>query len=219
MTKYFEVKATFMRVDDVSGKEKKVTEAYLIDAVSFTDGEARIITELEKIVSGDFKVTNMATSNISRVFPSENNDRFFKAKVTFVGIDEESGKEKKTTEYMLVEANDVEDAYVLLQDKLSDMIVPFEIPSVSESKIAEVFEYDLEVANELFSGTLEQLDGMTITALSSERPQWGLNQVNDQPEIHVDFAKGKDVTAFSNNTVDCMDQYHEHKKAELESEK
>jgi len=144
---WFECKVKYVKIDE-NGKEKKVTEPYLVDAVSFTEAEARIHTELEKMIHSDFIVTNISKSNISELFPNENGDRWFKAKTTFVTVDEESGKEKKSNNYMLVEANNVKDAYEYLTEGLSDMIVPFEIPSVTESPIMDVFPFFKDEVNE-----------------------------------------------------------------------
>ena len=144
---WFECKVKYDKIDE-NGKEKKVTEPYLVDAVSFTEAEARIHTELEKMIHSDFIVTNISKSNISELFPNENGDRWFKAKTTFVTVDEESGKEKKSNNYMLVEANNVKDAYEFLTEGLSDMIVPFEIPSVVESPIMDVFPFFKDEVNE-----------------------------------------------------------------------
>jgi len=144
---WFECKVKYVKIDE-NGKEKKVTEPYLVDAVSFTEAEARIHTELEKMIHSDFIVTNISKSNISELFPNENGDRWFKAKTTFVTVDEESGKEKKSNNYMLVEANNVKDAYEFLTEGLSDMIVPFEIPSVVESPIMDVFPFFKDEVNE-----------------------------------------------------------------------
>jgi len=144
---WFECKVKYVKIDE-NGKEKKVTEPYLVDAVSFTEAEARIHTELEKMIHSDFIVTNISKSNVSELFPNENGDRWFKAKTTFVSVDEESGKEKKSNNYMLVEANNVKDAYEFLTEGLSDMIVPFEIPSVTESPIMDVFPFFKDELNE-----------------------------------------------------------------------
>jgi len=153
---WFECKVKYVKIDE-NGKEKKVTEPYLVDAVSFTEAEARIHTELEKMIHSDFMVTTISKSNISELFPNENGDRWFKAKTSFVTVDEESGKEKKSNNYMLVEANNVKDAYEFLTEGLSDMIVPFEIPSVTESPIMDVFPFFKDDVNEEIPANLKPL--------------------------------------------------------------
>ena len=153
---WFECKVKYVKVDE-TGKEKKVSEPYLVDAVSFTEAEARIHTELEKMIHGDFILTNISKSNISELFPNENGDRWFKAKTSFVNLDEESGKEKKSNNYMLVEANNVKEAYEFLTEGLSDMLVPFEIPSVTESPILDVFPFFKDDVNEEIPANLKPM--------------------------------------------------------------
>ena len=157
MNNYFECRVKYSKVDEISGKEKKTTEAYLVDAMSFTEAEARMHKELEQMISGDFRVTNMKTSNITELFPNYDGDRWFKAKVTFTDIDEASGKEKKVRQYMLVQANNAKEAYTFLNDNLSHMIVPYEIPSVSESPILDVFPYFTGEVNEEIPANLKPI--------------------------------------------------------------
>ena len=138
---WFECKVKYVKVDEVSGKEKKVSESYLIDAVSFTEAEARIHKEMEQMVSGEFNLTNISKSNITELYPNENGDRWFKAKVAFIDVDENSGKDKKTNQYMLAEANNVKHAYEFIEECLSEMLVPYEIPAISESSILDAFPF------------------------------------------------------------------------------
>ncbi|MFT5750398.1 MAG: hypothetical protein ACI93S_001679 [Ancylomarina sp.] len=164
---WFECKVKYVKIDE-NGKEKKVTEPYLVDAVSFTEAEARIHTELEKMIHSDFMVTTISKSNISELFPNENGDRWFKAKTFFVTVDEESGKEKKSNNYMLVQANNVKDAYEFLTEGLSDMIVPFEIPSVTESPIMDVFPFFKDNVNEEIPANLRPMSEVESTSVDFE---------------------------------------------------
>jgi hypothetical protein len=157
---WFECKVKFVKIDEVSGKEKKVSESYLVDAVSFTEAEARIHKELEQMISGDFNVTNISKSNVTELYPNENGDRWFKAKVSFVDVDEASGKEKKATQYMLTQANNVKQAYEFLEECLSTMIVPYEIPAISESPLMDVFPYFSDDVNEEIPANLKPIAEM-----------------------------------------------------------
>ena len=145
---WFECKVKYAKIDEVSGKEKKTSESYLVDAVSFTEAEARIHKELEQMIGGEFNVTNISKSNITELYPNENGDRWFKAKVSFIDIDEASGKEKKANNYMLTEANNVKHAYEFLEECLSTMIVPYEIHSIAESPLMDVFPFFSDELNE-----------------------------------------------------------------------
>ncbi|MBN1800146.1 MAG: DUF4494 domain-containing protein [Candidatus Lokiarchaeota archaeon] len=141
MSTWFECKVRYMKIDEATGKEKKVNEPYLVDAVSFTEAESRIHTELEQMIRGDFQVTNMRKAEYSDLFPFDNGDRWYKCKVSYLSIDEAAGKEKKISSQMLVMANDLKEAYDNLMTSLSGMAVDFEINGINESPIIDVFPY------------------------------------------------------------------------------
>ena len=161
---WFECKVKYAKIDEVSGKEKKVSEPYLVDAVSFTEAEARIHKELEQMISGDFIVTNISKSNVTELYPNEDGDRWFKAKVSFVDVDEASGKEKKANQYMLTEANNVKQAYEFLEESLSDMIVPYEIHAISESPLLDVFPFFNNDVNEDIPEHLKPISEMEVNS-------------------------------------------------------
>jgi len=140
MNTWFECKAKYVKIDE-NGREKKVNEAYLLDAVSFSEAESRIYKELETMVSGEFTVTKIAKTNIAEIIPSEDGDRWFKAKVSFITIDEEKGKEKRTAQYVLILAKTVRDAYEKVVENMQGMMADFEINAVNESPIMDVFPY------------------------------------------------------------------------------
>lgn len=141
MNTWFECKVKYEKIDEATGKDKKVNEPYLVDAVSFTEAEARISEQLQSMISGEFSITNIKRVNYTDVFNFEVGDRWYKCKVSYVDVDEASGKEKKTSNYMLVLADNVDHAYERLHESLSEMIVPFEVPSISESPIIDIFPY------------------------------------------------------------------------------
>ena len=95
MHSWFECKVSFEKVLE-NGMQKKVTEPYLVDALSFTEAEARIIEEIRPFISGEFTVTDIKRARLSELFFNENGDRFYKIKVYFITLDEKSGAEKKT---------------------------------------------------------------------------------------------------------------------------
>jgi hypothetical protein len=140
MNTWFECKVKYQKVT-ADGKEKMVSEPYLIDAVSFTDAESRIHKELEPYISGEFHVTNIKMANYSELIPNEGGDRWFKCKATFISMDEEKGVERRSNTYMLVQANTVKEAYDNLEKALSDTISDFEIPAIQESPLLDVFTY------------------------------------------------------------------------------
>ena len=96
---WYECKVKFRKTDD-SGVQKVVTEAYLIDAISYTEAERRINEEMAAYISEEFKITNIKVAKFSEIHPFENCDRWFKSKIALVAYDEESGKERKTNIYI-----------------------------------------------------------------------------------------------------------------------
>ena len=130
--------------ENEQGLLKNVSEQYLVDAVSFTEAEARIYDMLGSTIRGDFQVTNISKSNFVDVFPYEDIDIWHKCKITYTVADGDSGKEKKVTQYMLVTAHDVKEAYERIHESLSNMLVTFRVPDITESPIVEVFPYEHE---------------------------------------------------------------------------
>ncbi|WP_010422616.1 DUF4494 domain-containing protein [Anaerophaga thermohalophila] len=153
MHTWFECRVKYVKVDENTGKEKKVTEPYLVDAVSFTEAESRIHEEMQAMIRGEFQVTNIRKADYSDLFPDFPGDRWYKCKVSHLAIDENAGKEKKVTSQMLVMADNVRDAYDHLMKGLSDMVVDFQVLSITESPLMDVFPYDAESA---FDGKTEK---------------------------------------------------------------
>lgn len=149
MKTWFTCKVKYTKIDE-NGKTKNVTEPYLVDAVSFTDAETRIYEKAEEFVDGEFFVTGISKSKIHDIFQFEDQgDRWFSVKVKYVSVEESSGKEKKVVNNLLVYAIDVKDAYEKTQEGLAEMLVPYEIPSISESPILDIFPYESEEEKEL----------------------------------------------------------------------
>ena len=140
MNTWFECKVKYEKMGN-DGKERMVSEPYLIDAVSFTEAESRIQKELEPYITGDFFLSSVKIANYSELIPNEDGDRWFKCKAAFISLDEEKGIEKRSNTYILVQANNVKEAYDNLTKALSDSISDFEIPSIQESPILDVFKY------------------------------------------------------------------------------
>ena len=140
MNNYFEVTVKFEKTSE-EGKIKKVTERYLVDALTFTEAEARIIKEMKPFISGLFEVANINPQKYSELFWNEKADKWFKIKVNFIVLDEEKGVEKKVANYMLVQANDLKEARELLVEGMKGSQADWEIASISETKIIDVYKY------------------------------------------------------------------------------
>lgn len=143
MNSWFTVKVKYTKqLED--GQLKRVTEPYLLDAVSFTDAEARIYEELGSIIRGEFLVTNIAKTEFADIFQYDDADVWYKAKVTYISVDADSGKEKKVNNNFLVGAHNVKEAYERIQESLADMMVSFDIPAIQVSPIVDIFPFDGE---------------------------------------------------------------------------
>jgi hypothetical protein len=138
MDTWFECKVKYQKVD-TQGNDKFVTESYLIDAVSFTDAEARINIELEPYIRGEFNVTNIKIANFAELIPDENGDRWFKCKAVFIVFDEKKQTERRSATNMLVQASNVKEAYNNLDKALQGTVSDYEIPSIQESSLMDVF--------------------------------------------------------------------------------
>ena len=140
MNTWFLCKVKYVKVDD-SGREKKVTEPYLVDAISFSDAEKRMYFLMEQYIRGAFSIHNISKTNFSDVFNAEDAEIWYKCKVTYNDVDEKTEKVKAITNYALVAANDVKDCYERIHTCYKDMLVPFEVPSIQESPIIDVFPH------------------------------------------------------------------------------
>ena len=147
MHTWFECKIRYEKVME-NGMQKKVTEPYLVDALSFTEAEARIIEEMTPFISGEFTVSDIKRANYSELFPSEEEaaDRWFKCKLVFITLDEKSGAEKKTSTQVLVQAADLRDAVKKLDEGMKGTMADYQIASVAEIAIMDVYPYSAEVS-------------------------------------------------------------------------
>lgn len=139
---YFEAKVKYMRIDE-SGRERKVVEVYLVDAMSFTEAESRIVKEMETVVKGEFYISSLKKSNVTEVVPSvdEHDDRWYKAKVALVDADDVSGKEKRSFIHCLVAASNTDRALENLNEFLSTFVVPVEVVCIADTQVMDVFAY------------------------------------------------------------------------------
>ena len=140
---WFECKVSYEKVME-NGAAKKVTEPYLVDALSFTEAEARIIEEMRPYISGEFTISDIKRARLTELFFNENGDRYYKIKVYLLDIDEKSGAEKKTPLQMLSQASDIEEAISVLKEGMKKTMVDWIIASVTETMIMDVFPFSAE---------------------------------------------------------------------------
>ena len=140
MNNWFECKVSYEKMQE-NGVEKKVTEPYIVDALSFTEAEARIIEELKPFISGEFVITDIKRAKLSEIFLFDGGDRYYLSKVQFVTIDEKSDNEKKTRVQMLVQASDIKQALAVLEKGMEGTLADYNSISLSETTIMDVFPY------------------------------------------------------------------------------
>lgn len=145
MHTWFEGKIRYEKVAE-NGMNKKVTEPYLVDALSFTEAEARLIEEVTPFISGEFTVTDIKRANYSEIFPSDEEGAgiWYKCKLYFITIGDKSGAEKKTATNILVQAADLRDAVKKLDNGMKGTLVDYVIASIAETAIMDVYPYQAE---------------------------------------------------------------------------
>lgn len=145
MKEFFEVTAKFVKISD-DGAERKVSECYLLDAVSFTSAEMSMTEQLATFVRGEFVIGKITKSKIIESFEGDGDLRW-KIKTSMVTIDEWAGKEKRVSEYWLVQADTIEGALSEIKKNLEWILVPYSIDGIALSNIVDVFQYqEKEVA-------------------------------------------------------------------------
>jgi len=144
MNYWFECKVSYERQADSMGM-KKVSESYLVDALSFTEAEKRIIKEIRPFVSvGELEVVNIRRARIAELFLNDEaeDDRYFRAKVNFITVDEKSGSGKKTSATMIVKSDSLPNAVTELKAQLDSQMASYEIAAVTDTQILDVFQYE-----------------------------------------------------------------------------
>lgn len=121
-----------------NGTVKKVTEPYLVDALSFTEAEARIIEEVTPSISGEFNVSAVAKTKVSEIFFDETGDRWYQVKIVWLTVDENTGADKRTQCVFMVQASDFKQAYDNFLAGMKDTMADYEIISITETNIVDV---------------------------------------------------------------------------------
>ena len=140
---WFETKIRYEKTMD-DGKQKAVTELYVVDALSVTEAEAEIIQEMSAYITGDFKVTGISQAPYSEIFFSDadTDDKFFKTKLQFITIDEKTEKEKRSNVNYLVQAHTLQQAVKNIEDVMGTTMIDYAIASIQETQIMDVFEHN-----------------------------------------------------------------------------
>lgn len=139
---WFECKISYEKTMD-DGLQKKVKEIYVVDALSFTEAEQRITEEMSSYISGEFEVSDIKRASYKEIFFSDEEmaDRWYKAKLQFITIDEKTEKEKRSNINYLVQAGSVNGAVKNLDEVMGGTMIDYVIAAVAESTIMDVFEH------------------------------------------------------------------------------
>ena len=146
---WFECKIRYEKTME-NGLQKKVTEQYVVDALSFSEAEQRIIEEMSAYISGEFDVADVKKAPYKEVFFSDNaeDDRYYKAKLAFITIDEKTDKEKRSNVTYLVQAATFDGAVKNINEVMQGTMIDYEKSNIAETKIMDVFEYKKEEDSE-----------------------------------------------------------------------
>ena len=141
MHNWFTCKVSYEKTME-NGMQKKVTEPYLVDALSFTEAEARIIEEVRPFISGEFAITGINRAHYAEVFTSNTGSNWYKVRLHYITLDEKSGMEKRTLAKMLVQASNVEEALENFKQGMKGTTADYVIIEVSETPLMDVFPYE-----------------------------------------------------------------------------
>ena len=139
---WFECKIRYEKVME-DGLQKKVTETYVVDALSFSEAEERIIEEMSSYISGEFDVADIKKAPYKEIFFADEDmaDKWYKAKLQFITIDEKTEKEKRSNVNYLVNAGTLNGAVKNIDEVMGGTMIDYVIASVAETQLMDVFEY------------------------------------------------------------------------------
>lgn len=140
--KWFICKVRFEKTME-DGLQKKVTEIYVVDALSFTEAEARIMEQMSSYISGEFSIENIDPAPFGEIFFSdgETDDKWYKAKLAFITIDEKTDKEKRSIVNYLVQGGSFDQAKKHIEEVMGGTMIDYVIDTLKETKYMDVFEY------------------------------------------------------------------------------
>lgn len=142
MNVWYECRIRYQKTAE-SGKEKKVSEIFLVDALSFTEAESRIIEETRPFAGGEMKVTAIRLANVTELFASDEaeDDKWYRVKAAFITLDEKSGKERRSSWYAMVQASTTERAEKHFHRRMEGTLGDYRVESITETAIMDVYPY------------------------------------------------------------------------------
>ena len=142
MNNYFECTIKYEKTLE-NGVRKKISEKYLVDSISFTEAEKRIIEEMKPFITGEFTVEAIKRYNVTELFECDDTtaDTWFRVKANFITLDD-NGNEKKTANYMLVLASDIRDAQKRFDECMKGTMADYQVEKIVETKIMDVYKFE-----------------------------------------------------------------------------
>jgi hypothetical protein len=179
MNTWFKVKVKYTKQLE-SGSFKRVSEPYLLSAMTFTDAEARIYEELGSFIRGEFSVMGITREDIQDIFQYDDADSWFKCKISYDNIDDDGDKKRTVTQNFLVSAKTVKDSYERIEESLETLMLDYQIISIIASPIVEIFPYkEEEVA---LPGKKSKID-------ADENPPKSIGEILSDPGTDFDDLK------------------------------
>ena len=179
MNTWFKVKVKYTKQLE-SGSFKRVSEPYLLSAMTFTDAEARIYEELGSFIRGEFSVMGITREDIQDIFQYDDADTWFKCKISYDNIDDDGDKKRTVTQNFLVSAKTVKDSYERIEESLETLMLDYQIISIIASPIVEIFPYkEEEVA----------LPGKKSIVDTEENPPKSIGEIFSAPGTDFDDFK------------------------------
>ena len=142
MSNWFECKVRYDKLQE-NGSVKKVTEPYLVDALSITEAVARITDEMAPFISGDYSVSSAKSTKIAEIFWDDSADKWYLVKVAFITIDEKTAAEKKSVSQILVAGSSFKGAFDNFMENMKTTMTDFEIVSIAETPYIDVYKVKL----------------------------------------------------------------------------
>lgn len=185
MNNWFTVKVKYTKQLD-NGALKRISEPYLLAAMTFTDAEARIYEELGSVIRGEFNVVGIARTEIHDIFAYDDADVWYKCKVRYESVDADTEKARKVNQNFLVSANSVKEAYERIVESLDTLMVDFEIPSIIVSPIVEIFPYNEDLDREIERRPIEEVEELVESSGSPVFSASGSAEEDEEQEEVVE---------------------------------
>lgn len=209
--KLFECGIRYEKTMD-NGMQKKVTELYIVDALSFTEAESRIIGEMSFFISGEFAVVSEKITNYSELVSSDisSADKWYKVKINLITLDEKTMSEKKQPLYLLVQASDIDDARKRLNEHMRGTMADWVCEAVQETKIMDVFLYVSDAphkkAQTYEDKAVQEAAEAVVSSTSCQRAaKRFIDSIPDGQKVTISATGCKDVV---------IDKTHDHEKVQ-----